>query len=86
MTLVLKRLDSPAAWESLEEDLWHTHCDVYALPVERVRLAKDVEVDEEPEAQVLSERELMLLVAPDAAPQDLPAPEPEADEPSDDAG
>jgi hypothetical protein len=36
-----------------------------------------VEVDEEPEAQVLSERELMLLVAPDAAPQDLPAPEPD---------
>jgi transposase len=38
LTLVLKRLDSPAAWESLEADLWHTHCDVYALPVERVRL------------------------------------------------
>jgi transposase len=38
LTLVLKRLDSPAAWESLEDDLWHTHCDVYALPVERVRL------------------------------------------------
>jgi transposase len=38
LTSVLKRLDSPAAWESLEADLWHTHCDVYALPVERVRL------------------------------------------------
>src|SRR4051794_37170162 len=38
LTLVLKRLDAPAAWESLEDDLWHTHCDVYALPVERVRL------------------------------------------------
>ena len=38
LTLVLKRLDAPAAWESLEADLWHTHCDVYALPVERVRL------------------------------------------------
>jgi transposase len=38
LTLVLKRLDAPAAWESLEADLWHSHCDVYALPVERVRL------------------------------------------------
>src|SRR4029077_5595088 len=38
LTLVLKRLDLDPAWESLEGDLWHTHCDVYALPVERVRL------------------------------------------------
>ena len=38
LTLLLKRLDSPPAWESLEADLWHSHCDVYALPVERVRL------------------------------------------------
>ena len=38
LTLLLKQLDTPAAWESLEADLWHTHCDVYALPVERVRL------------------------------------------------
>jgi transposase len=38
LTLLLNRLDSPAAWESLEADLWHAHCDVYALPVERVRL------------------------------------------------
>jgi transposase len=38
LTLLLKRLDSQPAWESLEADLWHTHCDVYALPVERVRL------------------------------------------------
>src|SRR4051812_29365290 len=38
LTLVLKRLSDPAAWEPLEADLWHTHCDVYALPVERVRL------------------------------------------------
>src|SRR4051812_43903559 len=38
LTLLLKRLDSSVAWESLEADLWHTHCDVYALPVERVRL------------------------------------------------
>src|SRR3954465_4411942 len=38
LTLVLKRLDLDPAWESLEDDLWHTHCDVSALPVERVRL------------------------------------------------
>src|SRR5512142_3288063 len=38
LTLVLKRLADSAAWESLEGDLWHTHCDVYALPVQRVRL------------------------------------------------
>jgi transposase len=38
LTLVLERLAEPAAWETLEADLWHTHCDVYALPVERVRL------------------------------------------------
>src|SRR4051795_10268950 len=38
LTLVLKRLGDPAAWEPLEADLWHTHCDVYALPVERIRL------------------------------------------------
>jgi transposase len=38
LTLVLKRLADRAAWQALEADLWHTHCDVYALPVERVRL------------------------------------------------
>src|SRR3954447_10460320 len=38
LTLLLKRLDTQPTWESLEADLWHTHCDVYALPVERVRL------------------------------------------------
>jgi transposase len=38
LTLVLKRLADPAAWKALEADLWHAHCDVYALPVERVRL------------------------------------------------
>jgi transposase len=38
LTLVLKRLDARDAWEALEADLWHSHCDVYALPVERVRL------------------------------------------------
>src|SRR3954468_12426426 len=38
LTSVLKRLDADTAWNSLEGDLWQTHCDVYALPVERVRL------------------------------------------------
>ena len=38
LTLVLKRLGDLAGWHALEADLWHTHCDVYALPVERVRL------------------------------------------------
>jgi transposase len=38
LTLLLKRLDDSAVWASLEADLWHTHCDVYAVPVERVRL------------------------------------------------
>src|SRR3954465_12657654 len=38
LTSVLKRLDADTPWESLEDDLWHSHCDVYALPVERVRL------------------------------------------------
>ena len=38
LTLVLKRLANTAVWQALEADLWHTHCDVYALPVERVRL------------------------------------------------
>src|SRR4051794_21678744 len=38
LPLLLKRLGVPADWDSLEADLWHTHCDVYALPVERVRL------------------------------------------------
>jgi transposase len=38
LSLVLRRLDADTAWNSLEDDLWQTHCDVYALPVERVRL------------------------------------------------
>src|SRR3954454_14206972 len=38
LTLLVKRLDGPVPWESLEADLWHSYCDVYALPVERVRL------------------------------------------------
>lgn len=39
LTLVLNRLSDPAVWNELEADLWHTQCDVYALPpVERVHL------------------------------------------------
>src|SRR3954465_8628664 len=38
LTLVLKRLADLEAWKALEADLWQSHCDVYALPVERVRL------------------------------------------------
>ncbi len=38
LTLLLKRLDNRPAWESLEADLWRSHCGVYALPVEGVRL------------------------------------------------
>src|SRR3954465_2860022 len=29
LPLALKRLDADAPWEALEDDLWHTHCDVY---------------------------------------------------------
>jgi transposase len=36
--LVLKRLANPIAWQDLEAGLWQAHCDIYALPVERVRL------------------------------------------------
>lgn len=45
-----------------------------------------VERHEEPEAEVLPERELMLLVAPDVAPGDLPAPEPDEDDEADASG
>src|SRR6516165_1859414 len=39
LTLVLKRLSDSTVWPELEADLWHTQCDVYALPpVEQVRL------------------------------------------------
>lgn len=38
LTLVLQRLSETDAWQRLEADLWSVHCDVYALPVERVRL------------------------------------------------
>jgi transposase len=38
LTLVLKRLADTKIWEALEADLWQAHCDVSALPVDRVRL------------------------------------------------
>ena len=39
LTLVLNRLSDLEVWPELEADLWHTQCDVYALPpVERVHL------------------------------------------------
>jgi transposase len=39
LTLVLKRLSDLTVWPALEADLWHTQCDVYAVPpVQRVRL------------------------------------------------
>src|SRR3954447_2818624 len=38
LTLVLERLADTTAWQTCEAALWHPHCDVYALPVERVRL------------------------------------------------
>ena len=38
LTLVLERLSNLAVWHQLEADLWRDQCDVYALPVERVRL------------------------------------------------
>jgi len=38
LTSLLKRLGLDPGWKSLEGDLWQTHCDIYALPVERVRL------------------------------------------------
>jgi hypothetical protein len=44
---------------------------------------RSVDPHEEPEAEVLPERELMLLVTPDAAPGDLPAPEPDEDDKAD---
>jgi len=39
LTLVLRRLSDPDVWQELEADLWHTQCDVYALPeVQRIHL------------------------------------------------
>ena len=38
LTLVLQRLSDPTVWVLLEADLWQSTCDVYELPVERIRL------------------------------------------------
>jgi transposase len=39
LTLVLNRLSDREVWQELEADLWHSQCDVYALPpVQRVHL------------------------------------------------
>ena len=38
LTLVLGRLSDPELWHTLEAGLWNATCEVYALPVERVRL------------------------------------------------
>src|SRR5215210_883850 len=36
--IVLRRLSPPQTWAGLEADLWRATCDVYALPIQRVRL------------------------------------------------
>lgn len=38
LTLVLNRLSELEVWHDLEADLWRDQCEVYALPVERIRL------------------------------------------------
>ena len=38
LTLVLQRLSDPMVWARLEADLWQSTCNVYELPVERIRL------------------------------------------------
>jgi transposase len=38
LTLVLQALGNPETWDRIEADLWDGTCEVYALPVERVRL------------------------------------------------
>jgi transposase len=38
LTLVLQALGNPEIWDLIEADLWNGTCEVYALPVERVRL------------------------------------------------
>ena len=36
--ILLRRLQQLDDWDALEADLWHGACDVYKLPLERVRL------------------------------------------------
>jgi transposase len=38
LTLVLQPLSDPATWDRIEAALWDGTCEVYALPLERVRL------------------------------------------------
>jgi transposase len=38
LTLVLARLSNTETWDHIEAELWSGTCEVYALPVERVRL------------------------------------------------
>jgi transposase len=38
LTLVLQPLSDPATWDRIEADLWDGTCEVYALPLGRVRL------------------------------------------------
>jgi transposase len=38
LSIVLRRLSPAATWDALETDLWQATCDVYELPVERIRL------------------------------------------------
>jgi transposase len=38
LTLVLARLNNTETWDRIEAELWSATCEVYALPVERVRL------------------------------------------------
>ncbi|MGE5757199.1 MAG: transposase [Planctomycetaceae bacterium] len=38
LTLVLQPLSNPETWDHIETELWDGTCEVYALPLERVRL------------------------------------------------
>ena len=38
LTLVLQHLSHRELWDGIENDLWSTTCEVYELPVERIRL------------------------------------------------
>ena len=38
LSILLRRLQQLDDWDALESDLWHGTCDVYELPLERVRL------------------------------------------------
>ena len=38
LTLLLARLSHPETWDRIEADLWNGTCEVYSLPLERIRL------------------------------------------------